>query len=162
MARTFLINNRKGGNAKGGDRIPLSLFREPITIMRVDSAPSQTDASWIRNAKKVGDFRAAVDQGEIKLVAGAKQSDKELFLFVIHRDEAYEFSLADYVVWGKEVYHVQGFRPLGSKRGYYQINTRPWGVLKEGEFVLGYGGVLEAAPLVAPQDASRDNLFWGD
>lgn len=155
MARTFKAFDRKGGNSRN-QRIPLNKFREPIVILRAEATPSPTDASWIRKTKKIFQGMAAHESGEIKLVASEKQSDKELFLFVIHYQDGLTPTLADYIIWGNEVYHVQGYIPLGERGDYLQINTRSWGQLQEGDFVM------DADADVPPSDIpeSRDNLFW--
>lgn len=155
MARTFKAFNRQGGNSRN-QRIPLNKFREPIVILRTEASPSPTDASWIVKAKKILQGMAAVEEGEIKLVASEKQSDKELTLFVIHYQDGLTPTLADYVIWGKDVYHVQGYLPLGERGDYLQINTRYWGQLEEGDFVLD--DTADTPPSDVPE--TRENLFW--
>lgn len=155
MARTFKAFNRKGGN-KRNQRIPLSQFKEPIVILRTEATPSPTDMSWTVKAVKAFQGLAAVEEGEIKLIASEKQSDKELFLFVIHYQDGLTPTLVDYVIWGSDVYHVQGYLPIDGRGGYLQINTRYWGQLKEGDFVLD--DTADVPPSDEPE--TRENLFW--
>lgn len=131
-----------------GERIPLSAFNEAITVLRVTATPSQEDESWLRAAIRVGNYMSAYERGEIKLVAGEKQNDKELFLFVVHGDIDHEFTLEDYVIRGTEIFHVQGYNWVGGRRGYMQINTRPWGHVKDDDFILSLtaDNIVEVAP----------------
>lgn len=177
MSRIF---NTGPGNRSinQGGRVPLSRFNEPITVLRVTAVPSGSDTSWIRNAVRMGNFMAAYEPGEIVLVSGEKQKDKELFLFLVHGDDANEFTLSDYVIRGDEIYHVQGYVMVGGKRGYVQLNTRSWGHVKEGDFVLdtdktdlvkidptalvGENGepLTDGEEQLGIGDNLKENLFW--
>lgn len=151
MPRTY--RSRKGN----GERIPLGEFSEPITVLRVGSTPSAEDESWVRKALKVGNFEAAYEPGEVKNVKGEKVSQSEHFLFVIPHDPAYDFTVADYVVYGSEVFHVQSYSlPRYGNRQYFQLNTLPWGKVDATDWTLDANAPVPPAT----EEKQTGNLFW--
>jgi hypothetical protein len=143
---------------KGGKRIPLSAFDKQIVIVRTSSRPDPADESWIKDTVKIGEFWAAYEPGEIKLIKGEKVGKNEYHTFIIPADDRYDFTLADMLAYGKSVFTLSEYKEftLGG-RSYYQIDALPFGKAELADFNMVPSSPDQTSPITEEDDS---NLFW--
>lgn len=141
--------------------VNLADLREPISLVRASSVPD-TESGWVDKVKPYAQMRAGVDEGTYS-VQGDKISSSDLFVFVVRYDPDLRPAVGDWIVWGREVFAVRGFRRRANGIAHTEFNATHYKTLPEDvEEAVEVDNTLDTSDTQEPHSTDPSPAFWND